>query len=384
MKSKYSNIIYILLSIWLSINILAASTISLQYPGLVTKLGGVIIALRLVFVFIAIIKLFSEKLSLKEVMLYIFFSILVVMSYIAVGTWLLFDIFFFSIFLSKILDYRKIVHLWLSTMMIGTLIISFLDRIGVLPIYLFTRADGRVRYNLGFTHPNGLGFILLNICLLYILSKKFFRLADMILLIGIGIFTYIFPNSETAAILIIIAGIISKLLESRNVSAMTKHTKKLLWITSILFVAAVIICVYLVIFKSIGEEFISNISGTLYTRFIYGRQAIVNYGFSLFGKSVVMSGDLDLIRGGNMNSYFTLDCAYVYLPITKGLIPTFFFFGYYLYCIKKAIAKNNLKLLTVMLLLIVYGVSENNLTSALNAYIFICATCYVKKQKAED
>lgn len=370
-KLSFENLIYGVLGFWLSLCMVSMSTISLAYPQVDKVLGQLIIVIRLILIGCAFFYLAKQRITLKKLGFYILFTLLVLCSYKAVGSWWLFDMFFITIIFGDILTYKKIVNIFFRVLLFATCIIILLSAFGILPEYMFQKSDGHIRYSLGFIHPNSLGFIVMMLCLLYILKKNKIKISDTIILSTLGIVTFIFSKSETSMSIILLVIFIITFLQKLHI----KYTKKKLWIISILFFVSIVTMVYLIAIKGIGSELIYQISDTLYTRFRYGHTAIMQYGFSSFGQYIKMSGDFNVLMTGSLGNYFTLDCIYFYLPIVRGVIPTLFFTLFYLFSIKRCIENRDLKLYVVMLLLLLYGISETTLATIFSSYLFLIAVC---------
>jgi len=96
---------------------------------------------------------------------------------------------------------------------------------------------------------------------------------------------------------------------------------------------------------------------------------------------VQTSGDLNIILGKSIEDYFSLDCAYIYYPIVKGVIPTLFYLGSYYYCVRQCIQKKRYKLFVLMLVLLIYAISETNAASLFSSFVLICSQCQNKNNK---
>lgn len=366
-----SNLIYLLLAIWLCLSIISTTTIPRGYPVFSDNIGKIVIGIRLLLIAIYIIEILINRVKAYEIFSIVIFMILVILSWKTVGTWMLFDLFFIPLYLNKNLDYKRICDLFFYVFVVATITIFILNCLELLPQITFSRANDKIRYNMGFSHPNALGFMVINICVLYVLRKENLKWKDYLLLVILGLFVMIFPNSETASAIIFLLTLLCFIFRKKENKLASKHKKRKIFILSVIFMILVIAGVYLITLKGLGGDIIYRLSGTFYTRFRYGYDAIVRYGFSLFGQEIHTVGDVDIINGTDIFNYFSLDCAYFYLPIARGIIPTAVYLFVYVISIKNTIEKNNFKMLIVLLLLLLYGISETNIMSFYVSYIFI-------------
>lgn len=367
--------------IWCLLNMFSFSLLGKDYPNINAVLGRIVVVIRLLLIEIVLLDIFKYKVTCKQLAAFIVFLFLQLLSYIVIDSWWLFDVLFLSLFMKDRIDYARILDIFQGTLIIGSIIIASIDFLGFKTEYIYLREDGRIRYNLGFSHPNALGFILLCLCMIYILKKNYLRRRDFFLIVSVGIFCAAVPNSITAAAIIIIT-VTAEYFEGSKIkryAVSCVQNKKRLIRCSVVFLIAVIAGIYLITLKGIGREFIHSLSGTLYTRFMYGYRAIRDYGFTLFGQNVAITGDLDIIKGESIKNYFSLDCFYIYLPVTKGVILSIFFIGYYIYCMKLAIKKEDIHLLFVMIAMLLYGICETNIGTFFGSFTFICATCCRKR-----
>ena len=90
-----------------------------------------------------------------------------------------------------------------------------------------------------------------------------------------------------------------------------------------------ILSIALTAIYSDGNSLWSKLDGTLMARLKYGKMAFTDYGIKLFGQHIEMVGN-----GGSLElkgEYFFLDCSYVNILMTWGivlLIVVLLLFGY--------------------------------------------------------
>lgn len=379
---SYVDVVYMILILLLVIGMVSCTLIDQRFPIIMIMLGKVTIIIRLLLLAITVGHFIYEGVTRKKILCFVFFMALVVMSYLSVKTWMLFDVLFIAIFWGDLLEYKKIINIFFYTYMFGTAVIVICHLLNLLPVYVFQRSNGRIRTTLSFRHPNSLGFMMLALSMLYILKRdNVIKWRDCFGLVLISIWTLVFPNSEAAALIIIMAVMIIFLWEIRKKFARKRVMPvKMMKVLAFLSFFLIVLLVYLITMRGVAREIIYNISSTLVSRFRDGAIAVTQYGFSSFGVQVELSGDLDQILSDSVSRYFVLDCLYINMPITKGLIPTAFFSSFYLFCINKCFNNRNMLLLLVFLLMMLYAVVETNVATLLCSFMYIGARCNYKEK----
>ncbi len=379
-KLSLKDMIYIVLVINLIMGMISCSLIEYVYPTVNDIIGRLAILLRGIIVLLTLTHIIIQKeIKLRIILTMIIYAIIVILSYRSAHTWFLFDTLFIALFWGNELNYSRVITCFLNIYVIGTLVIFLLYCIGLLPDLGFIRGNGHERITLGFKHPNSLGFIAMSICMLQYLKPKNKR-SKLIGLwfIFVSIFLLFVPNSITSGLLVFVLGVITLFEDKKIVKIIEKHVGKKQPILLYAFGGSVIVLVYLIMIRGLWSTQIAGISGTFYTRFIYGYRAILTYGFNLFGRVIELRGDSTILNGGLLSDYFTLDCVYVYVPIVYGIIPSIIFFIYYFYCIYMAWRSKNHRLLTLLIIGLFYGISETNIATSLSSFLYICSVISYK------
>ncbi len=210
-----------------------------------------------------------------------------------------------------------------------------LSKIGVVPSNNMTRiVDGVVfkRESLGFTHPNEvfLYFLPIVLCGYYLFGHK---LGYYIVLILVSTMLYKLSYSRTGYIIILLVVFLNLIKNSMKLKIIMPYIMLILTAISI-FIAVLY-----------GQNLQNSVSELLSGRPYLWNYYIVNgYMFSILGKGI--------------NSQYIMDNFYLFLFIELGLIGYLIYFIIYYKSLK--ILKYDSKLLIVILLFYIYGLTETN------------------------
>ena len=138
------------------------------------------------------------------------------------------------------------------------------------------------------------------------------------------------------------------------------------------FVFTVIIVTYLIAYFEIGREFIEKLPGALWARFDMGKRALDNYGLSVLGQPIKIVCDYEVQVLGQ-DGYYTVDCAYFYVPITFGVVCFCLYLAVFIYSIRNTIYNSHYEILSVLILMILYGISEVVIFTPLFMFVFLCS-----------
>ena len=304
---------------------------------------------------------------------------LTVFEYLILDEWILFDIFFIIIAFRNVLDYKKVYKIVFATLLFSISLIIVLNLMGVIPSnFNYHRASGKIRYTMGFNHPNAFAGNLLILLIFYVLQKESLTNVDAVIILMCSIFTLIAPNSLSAGVcMFLLALCIGFIKKGYNIKTVRFNEKKLCILYFYIFIFSIVCIAYLVALTGLWENLISSLSGTLYTRFLYGKEAIDKYGISMFGQNIDMVNER-MINENSKLKYFTLDCTYFYMPIVIGLIPTLYYLKWYLNSIKISILSGNKILLCVFIVVTLYAISETSFIMY-SAFLFLGALNYEKQ-----
>lgn len=372
---KYENLTYIVITLLLFCSVLQASLLGYVNSSLLSLIYLISLILRLALVLFWILS--NPRYSKKDIAGSFVLFILIITSYISIGSLTLFDLFFVAMTYKK-LEYEKTINCFIMGILFGFITVLLLYYIGGLPSFsIFRNETGFARNSFGFSHPNVAGRMVLYLCMLWILKrKKEVRVIELIIMSVAAYWVYVYPNSITASlmiILLIVVVLISKCYKYLfNRDFVTSAIVR--WGSMILIPSVFIVTFYLVA-NSGNHSVIAYISETFYSRFWGGLAAIQQYPINLFGNKIRMIGAAERYFGGNSQSYFTIDCLYVLLPVRYGIITTLYVAYRIFDAIKITLRFKQTYLLIVLIVMLIYSFAENGLTLFYSSFVFICASC---------
>ena len=381
-KLNITNLIYIIIFLMLLCTVLQNTLIEFVYPNLGKVIVLVHKLLRIVIMFLGIINLFSKKRNIKHILLSILMLAIFILNYFNTGYYMFFDMFFIPIFFYKDLEYEKIVNIYLKTM-IGMLLFIFI-------LYLFHFFPNTIfriyknsaftyRNSLGFRHPNALGNHVLIIASLILLKNKeninFLHIIEIFLML---LFVFIIPQSFTSTYLIlaILLFLIYTKIINKKINKSFVH--KLLKKYYILIIPLIMIFSYLIFSKGMFIDKISTYSSTLKSRYILSSEAIDKYNIHLFGSKINIIGKYQIMFYNNLysqNDYSPIDNFFTYFLLNTGVIGIIFFTIYYIYLFKESLKQHNGYLCLIMIIMLLYSLSENSIVMFTSAFIYILPVC---------
>lgn len=241
-----------------------------------------------------------------------------------------------------------------NTYIICIFTIIMLSFLGVLDNTVMMRGDGSIRFSLGFNHVNGLGAVIMELCLLLLSTNSFKTNAKLVcFFIGSAIFCWVVPNSRTCSLLIFSALVIYFYIKNVNKFPAKQFVK---WLFRIFIVTIPIITVIISSIYDNSSLSFSNLNEILSGRLYYGSLFLQEYPITLFGTEIKLFNNADAFA--NSTSYMFLDCAYIYIGIKYGIIVlTLLLIGSFK-VIKLLMQTDRYEFLTCFAINMLYGVVE--------------------------
>lgn len=328
------------------------------------------IAVLLFFIYYFIYKV-DKKYLYYFVCFFLFY--LVVKKY--TSSHLLFNLFFIPLFLSQFVNKQRLCKVLIIESLICFSIISIGHYFGYFQTESYSRL-GSIRYTFGFVHPNTLGLIVLVFSFLYVQIKNTVNIKEVAVIIFLIAFLYYIPRSMTPAFLLVLLLcflVIFSLFKSKiNEYFNNRRRKKILFYSVLLIYFAILFFTYFVSFTGFGKEFFLHMPGAIWARFEFGYIAYERYGLSLFG-TPIESIFPDPEKG--ITEYFTVDCAYFFIPINYGVVTFASYIVFMLFMFRKAVLASNYKSIFILLLISLYGISETVIIHLIMVPLFVCALC---------
>lgn len=295
------------------------STTMFPQSGLISKLC------KLIFIACMGTKiLLYEQFSMKEILAIIFCGICVVGTlyktrYIDPFMWMI------LIVASKNIPFKKIIQVYLLVTGAICILAFAASMLDVIVNLQYDASKRGVRNSFGIVYPTDCGahvfFWIVSWLYLQGEQLKGYHCAAVILA---GVLVYKFCNARIDAGCIIMAAIlfwignniVGKKMGSRRIQRIWRRAWERLG-TYVMPAMAIVSIAFTAIYSD-GNSMWSKLDGTLMARLKFGKMAFIDYGIKLFGQQIEMIGN-----GGSLElkeDYFFLDCSYVNILMTWGIV----------------------------------------------------------------
>ena len=366
---------YVILSIFISLFIVHRTTIPNGYN--LYWFEPLTNGLRVTLFILGLIYCCGES-KLKIIMCCCYFAFSFA-TYKIGNSWVLFDLFFIPLFLSKRLNLTIVIELFFYLILLGTIVTIALDLCGCLPKFPVNFYKGtQIRYNLGFSHPNSLGMMFMLVSMLLVLKVKKMNFLCFLSLSILGSLCVIFPKSYSSALIVYCLSLFSffKMI-IKNLSF--ELSRKIVRFFALGVFSSVIIGTYVVALTGWANDGPLNLPQSLLSRFILGAKAFTRYGFSLFGQDYHPVGTTAIMYGADPSTYFVVDCLYFYMPIFVGVLPTLVYLSLFYRSAWISIERANYALLFVLIMVSIYSISEYLVVFPLFMFVYFDYGAQVKQ-----
>lgn len=273
-------------------------------------------------------------------------------------SWVLFDLFFIPLFLSKKLNLNIVIDIFFYLILIGTIVTIMLDLSDCLPKFSINYyKEKQIRYNLGFSHPNSLGLMIMLISMILVLKVKkmnFWCLGSLFALCSLCL---ILPKSYSSAVIIFCLSLFS-VWKFIFQNFRFEVSKRIIYVLAIGVITLVIIGTYVAAFTDVFKYVLNNLPQSLLSRFVFGEKAFTQFGLSVFGQDYHPVGTTAILNGADPSTYFVVDCLYFYLPIFVGIVPSLVYLLLFCRAAWISINSENYTLLFILTMISIYSVSE--------------------------
>ena len=363
--------IYVILAVFISLFIVHRTTIPNGYN--LYWFEPFTNGLRVTFFILGLISCYSES-KWKLVTCFCYF-ILSFVTYRYGHSWVLFDLFFIPLFLSKKLNLNIVIDIFFYVILIGTFVTITLDLCDCLPKFPHELYRGnQIRYNLGFSHPNSLGLMFMLIGMLFALKIKQMNLVCFLLLVVLGSLSLLLPKSYSSATILYCMSLFSffKIIFKYLSLAIPR---KLVYLFAVGILTCIIVGVYAIALFDLQKDVPVEMSQSLLARFSFGAKALAKFGFSVFGQDYHPVGTSAIMNGAHPSTYFVVDCLYFYLPIFVGIIPSLVYLSLFYRAVWISINRENYSLMFVLMMISVYSISEFLVVFPLFMFVYFDYNC---------
>ena len=310
--------------------------------------------------------------------------IVAVFLYITARKSLFFDLFYAWIILwaSENVDFTKTVKI--TAIMLGLYLpLTYLAcRLGILDeVYGIFRYDIE-RKSFGFQHPNHMAFRVFSlvICLCYLLKD---RKSVFIYLFSAGsiFILWNFQNSRASCGCILIMIV---LFAFRSCFFhMNSYSQRFILYT---FSAGVLLLNVLMIVLTLtydkNTEIYQMIDSFTSHRIIFGNEAFLENGLSVFGQRIFLT--MSERKSVGLEGQIIVDCAYVNILLRGGIVTYIGFTFAYIYGMIKSVKKNDYLKVCIMFVMALFGVSELEIYQASANIFLMLLPMYVDRAQVND
>jgi hypothetical protein len=372
-SQKYQNIFinaYLTIySIWLIITFLDTTMFHINYPDFTY-----IVLLEITVIFVGIKMILFDKHSKVELWLCIFLIISFGGSFINSGYGFLLPVLFL-ILGAKNVPFKKLLQIYCAIS--GTLIIITViaSQTGLVENLIYKRNGQRISF--GFNYPTDftahIFFFFMGYCYL---RKESLSYLELIGILGLGIFSYIFCGARTNFLCLLLTFLVFLFLKIHyNISYKKDiiHTINPIFSKVLVFsmpICALCIFVLTLFYHNLPSSIISTTLNSMMSgRLNWYSVGLDRYGIKIFGSAFTMIGN-----GGStepVTNYFFLDSSYILLLIRYGIM--IFLSVIVIFLINSVQAHNNKNyyLLLILTLIAIQCIMEHHLLEiAYNPFMF--------------
>lgn len=335
---------------------LATSTVTIW--GATGNLGIVLKSLRyviyLLFVIHIYISLKEHKYS-KEAL--ILFFILGLINTIALFTSRENDVFIYTVFLISVYKMEEKRLIKYSCIIQGmVLFVTFsLAIVGTINNTLI--GYDRIRYSLGFDYTSYAPALYMFVAMQYVYLRDS-RISWQEITV-LTLFSYIFYSlTHTKMSFIVTLFVLFVILICKYIKDLKTKIEALLIKYQKLIVLVPFVCLIIAIVLPLSKQgdFYMFINNLLSSRLTLSRQAIFNYGFTLFGQKINFIG-YSLSRGAP-ETYNYVDSSYLQIALEQGLIVAILTTGIYSIAILKSFKNKNYCLIGILLMICLLSIED--------------------------
>ncbi len=316
----------------------------------------------------------SDKVCIRHM---IFLGVTALISYIAKSVTIFFNFLF--IFGARDIENKKLIKFVLILQALITSVIVLGSFCGVVPNWEYLIGD-RYRQSLGFFYPNRISSIYFFMVLAYCyLRGTRITLFELAVLVAINLFIYHFTNTRMAFAFILVTLFVYFVLKFHKKPLKNTRVSRIIYLHSLYLIPlfAVILCwIYRpdnYILKKIND-FISN-------RLLLGHNALSTYPIQLFGQKIewVGYGGLGYIYNELPGEYNAVDCSYINILLTNGIVILFVaIVGYILSAYSELIRGNRHFCIAILFMSVYCLIEPPYIESGFNPFVWTLSVLLTK------
>jgi hypothetical protein len=313
-KNIYAILYYILLILWLSVQILSTSEIKQMLPFDLAYVSNRLLVL------VILIQFLNLKLVKKDLMLAILILIGVLV-YLSTRNVTIFSLAVL-IFGARNLELKRTIKICFSTQVFWVILIVLLSIVGVIDntVYLRNGQDPTsARYALGFYYSTFVAHYFFSIIIEYIYLKKEEKLSIFEIVSILFINTLLYGLTDTKAVFYSIIVLIL-VIALNNFKPQILNSRVVKYFSVISFPLFTILIFLLSYFYNPNNLFLSKLNNALSDRLRLGNEGFERLDFTLFGQTVDFATRKQENDASDNFKYFFIDSSYLNIFFTLGVV----------------------------------------------------------------
>lgn len=331
---------------------------------------------------------FIKRYTVRQILLLIIFGAVISLSVVRSGNTGLFDVFVLFVGALK-MEQRDILKIYLIVSSLFLCVSFVCSMTGVIQDYIVI-SGGKVRHSFGFIYPTDFAAHCLYLWLTYLaLTKHKISLMHVLFSIVAAYLLFHFCMARLNAGLFLLSGFSVYILE-KNKKVLKNRMMRLL--ITYLFPIFMVLSLLLPKAYNPANSFWNTLNIISSNRLSQGRQAIIDYGYSLFGQHIRMQGYGWTKTGFDYEfGYFFIDSGYLRVALQYGLILLLLICLGSVLALKEYYKEENWRIIIVLsVLTISYFIDHHIMEIAYNPFLFIYMTSlrtkkvFIKNQFIEE
>lgn len=359
------------------VNFIPLTMLSYKMPSMIFILGKALVLM------LSLLKIvIYDRFQYKEVIIYMLVSLTLLFNWYFTQYQDFIVLFFLSLS-ARGIDREYIVKLSLISLLIGTIFVILLSKVGVIENLIFLRYSYTgviTRQSFGTIYPTVLGSIIFFITLQYLYLRKKNNIFDIVIFGCTAFFIEYYTNNRLVVVLLLCVIIYCIINFFIDIDAMKVYSLiKYFWLVVVVILP--ILFIYISQNYDNSTYWMFELNKLLSQRIRLSWEGFMNYPITIFGQHVNQNGWGGGKELGYGVEYFYLDSLPITLLLSKGVI-IFIVYLFYNFCfIKKALDKKDTKLAIILTFIVIYDlVDDKSIRSSLNPF-FIFSLNYILDHK---
>ena len=313
-----------------------------------------------IFAAVIVINIIKRAYPVKTFICYVLFGLVCLASWYFNGSTLLI-VTFLILMAAYELDGRRVILM--SCVITGVFLFftAAFSEIGITENYLFDVEFERPRYGLGFSWATIGPTLLFFFSLQYIyLRKEYFRIWEAVIIEAVNVYMYLRTDTNLPFLLLsafLVFFVVQGLF--KNHWRALRHLKWLYYVLPVLICGLTVALYILINYRSEGWiNLWYEINDVLNNRLIYGRKAVMDYGWTLFGQQIEWVGSTIT---GQTGVYNYVDCSYIRILLDQGIVFLIAVLAVYTRMMVRAVKAGDFWLVFIVIIVLIHSFTEPRL-----------------------